>query len=929
MKKSAIRTGLFFIFLLTIISQTIYAQNRDTAYQNRIIDFTTDERFLPESVLGIPKNDDIPSPLDHFGSIAGAPGIMHRSNEIYEYFTQLDNASPKLQIEQIGTSEEGRPIKLVTITSKANMKDLLDIRKEIALLADPRKLDEKTAKKIIKKGKVVYFLNGGMHSTEMGSPETLMELAYRLVADESEDIQKILDNCIVLINPVSEPDGRDKQVDWYYRHSIDRENYDDGFPKSPPYWGKYVFHDNNRDGLQVTQEITKAIFKIFFDWHPQVMLDLHESVPLLYISTGTGPYNENVDPITIGEWQTFANHELTLLTAQGLPGVFNWAFYDGWWPGYGIWVANNHNSIGRFYETFGNAGGNTYLRDISKAKFAGDLVTSREWYRPDPATGQLYWSSRNNVNYTEAGVLASLQFAADNRETILHNFYQKGLNSINFSKTNDTKMYIIPEKQRDRVMTAYLVNQLLKQGIEVHRVKEKPKEYVVLLDQPYSRFANDLLSIQQYPDNAKFPPYDAVAWTLGYLYGVDVESSDSLPYNTDELELLKDAVSYNGMVKGEGSSFVLNYQAQTSLISGLYGAQENYENFKAEIIDSMLVSGNDTIQAGTVLLSGIDKKQAEDWANSFGFELRAGSADTEYKHEVKLPRVAVYHSWVDTQGEGWVRYTLEQKGIPYTSINKDDLVEGNLRNSYDVIIIPNQRGTLNHFINGIDDRFGPLAYTKTDEFPSHGTPDSSEDITGGPGHFGLGNLKQFVEEGGVLIPLDNSAAIIADASLSKNVRSFSPGNLFHPGSVVTVKARNKKSPILNGFPETFYLFKGNGKLLSTAKYDRDLIVLQYGTEPLEDEKAYTGKILGLKTVKNKAEISEAQTEVDQNKQKDESYVLSGMVRNEKEIVGNAAILNVSSGKGRIVYFTFNPLNRYLNHHDAPLLWNTLINWDHL
>ncbi|MEL4419589.1 hypothetical protein, partial [Shewanella algae] len=87
-----------------------------------------------------------------------------------------------------------------------------------------------------------------------------------------------------------------------------------------------------------------------------------------------------------------ANHDITALAAQGLPGAFTWAFYDGWYPGYGIWVANNHNSIGRFYETFGNAGGNTYLRDLSEIKYAGDAVTSREWYRPDPPTQQVYWS---------------------------------------------------------------------------------------------------------------------------------------------------------------------------------------------------------------------------------------------------------------------------------------------------------------------------------------------------------------------------------------------------------------------------------------------------------------------------------------------------------------------------------------------------------
>ena len=930
--KSVSLSGIIFSIMFTFCASVGVSQTPDTLYQNKIREYTTDSRFLPESVSKIVDSPNVPSPLGFFGSIIGAPGIIHHTSEIYGYYKALAKASPSLKMEQVGTSEEGRPIYLVSIADAATITTLGHYREILAQLSDPRKTDKAVATKLIVEGKPVYYLNGSMHSTEMGSPETLMELAYRLITDPSPGIRDILSKVIVLINPVSEPDGRDKQVDWYYRYSKSRTEWDDGFPKAAPYWGKYVYHDNNRDGIQITQEITKALYKIYFEWHPTIMLDLHESIPLMYISTGTGPYNEHVDPITIGEWQTFANEEMTSMAAQGLPGVFDWAYYDGWWPGYGIWLGNTHNSIGRFYETFGNAGANTYLRDLTRSRFSGDPVTSRQWYRPEPATGKVVWSLRDNINYTEAGILASLKYTAANGTMLLQDFYQKGVNNINFGENHDVKMFDIPAAQRDPVMAAYLVNQLRKQGIEVYKVNkdkvENQEEYVVLLDQPYSSLACDLLSKQEYPKEAKFPPYDEIAWTLGYMYGVDVKAEDSIRYQKSELTPVTEDVSYAGTVTGDGQDYVLKYRAQYPVISALYGAGAKYKKFRAFVLDSTLTTNSDTLKPGTIILKGLSRNQAADLNAQYGIDLIAENPDLQFTHQVTLPRIAVYHSWYDTQEEGWVRFTLEQKNIPYTSIDKDDLKAGALRNKFDVIIIPNQGGDLSSFINGNDTRFGPMPYTKTAEFPSHGTPDATNDMTGGPGFDGLNNLNQFVKDGGVLVPLDNSAAIIADAGIGREVSSFSPSGLFHPGSIVTVKARNPNSPILYGFPEIFHIFKGNGILLETEKYDRHLMVLQYGTKPLKDEEQYKGKILGMPAEKKSVPTGE-NTKKTKTEKKEPDYVLSGMVRNEEEIIGNGVIFNVPHGKGRVVFFTSNPLNRYLNLYDSSLLWNTLINWDHL
>ena len=919
--------GTVFLCFLMVVPAQLSAQTQDTEYQNKIKEYTTDPKFLGASVEKIFDHPGIPSPLDHFGTIIGEPGVMHRTTEIYEYYKVLADASPNLTIEQVGTSEEGRPIHLITISNEETIANLDEYKEIMAQLADPRKTDAETADQLTKDGKPVYYLNGGMHSTEMGSPEMLMELAYRLITDPSDPIQNILDNTIVIINPVSEPDGRDKQVDWYYRYTRGRTDYDDGFRRGPPYWGKYVFHDNNRDGLQISQEITKAIFNIYFEWHPTVMLDLHESVPLLYISTGTGPYNENVDPITIGEWQTIANHEMTSLASQGMPGVFNWAFYDGWWPGYGIWVANNHNSIGRFYETFGNAGADTYLRDISRSRYAGDLATSREWYRPDPVPGKIWWSARNNTNYMQAGVLASLTYAADNGTTLLKNFYQKGLNSINTAATGDIKMFEIPADQRDPVMVSYLVNQLQRQLIEVHQAENG--NYVVKLDQPYSKLAVDLLTEQKYPQDAKFPPYDAIAWTLGYMYGVEVNALDSVAYENDGLELLTEKITYEGSTSGNGSDYVIPYKAQSSVLSALYDADSNVRRFSAYVFDSETIFNEDTLSAGSIVMEGLSSEQASELAATHGLDLVAMDFNTGDLKEVTLPKVAVFHSWTNTQAEGWVRFTFEQKGIPYTSIDKDDLKAGKLKSKFDVIIIPHQGGNASSFINGIDEKFGPLPYTKTDEFPSHGYPDATDDMTGGPGFDGIANLAQFVKDGGVLVPLDNSASIIADLGIAKEVSSFSPGGLFHPGSIVTVKKKDDSSPILYGYPETFHLFKGNGDLLGTNLRDRSMMVLQYGTRPLSDENEYSGEIMGQPVGDVEVEEETDEPKAKPADSKSPPYVRSGMVRNENSIIGNGAIFNVPVGEGRVIFFTFNPLNRYLNHHDSSMLWNVLINWDAL
>lgn len=906
--------------LLLLFSFGLKAQQIDEAYVEKIKEFTTDDRFLPKSLLDVVDHPSIPSPLKHFGHIIGTEGIVHRTTEIYGYYQKLAETSPLVHMQEMGRTEEDRPFYLIVIGNQESMDKMDHYKSQLAKLADARKTSPEEAEQIIMDSKPVYYVSAGMHATEMGAPEMLMELAYRLVTSDANDIQAIRDNVITVINPISEPDGWDKQVDWYFRYTKGREKFDDGFPRSTPYWAKYVFHDNNRDGLQVSQEITKSIFKGFFEFHPTVMLDLHESVPLLYISTGTGPYNEFVDPITQSEWQVMGNHDVAEVSAQGMPGAFTWAFYDGWWPGYGIWVANNHNSNGRFYETYGNAGADTYLRDYSTAKFAGDLASSKEWYRPDPATPLVYWSFRNNINYTQVGVIASLYYAATNGQLLLRNFYKKGFNSIEKGKKEGPKAFTIAKEQRDPAMVAYLANQLKVQGIEVY---ENDSHYIVLSEQPYRNLLVSLLTPQSYPKDAKFPPYDAIAWTLPYLYGVDVEAKEEVDFDTGSLKMLTEDAVYEGKVSGSGNSYILPYHAQNTVLPALYWLKKENRNAEISILTQDTDIDGETLGAGTLILKKVNANQVSKIASEFGLDLQASNANVsaDQVKTVNLPRVAVYHTWYNTQDEGWTRYTFEERNIPYTSIDKDDLKAGGLKSKYDVIIMPRIRGNAKNFVNGVDKKYGPMPFTKTDDFPSHGFPAATSDMTGGPGFGGVDNLRKFAEEGGLLVSFDNMSAILAELGIASELSPVSTSGLFHPGSIVRAKVRKSDSPILNGYPESFPLFRGNGPLLQTDKYNRDLMLVQYGFDPLKDEVEYEGHIMGMPQ-KEKVENEE-------KKEKNPDYVVAGMVRNEQEIVGHGSVFNLPIGKGTVVAFTFDPLHRYLNHHDSPMVWNALINWDKL
>ena len=345
------------------------AQKLDADYTAKIKAATADPRILTELVDHLPASDKVPSPLKFLGYIPGEPGKLTYHKDIVRYMEALDKASDRVKMLKIGESEEGRDMVALAIADEATIKNLDKYKQITAQLTDPRKLNDAQAKQLIATGKPIYYAMGSIHSPEIGSPEMLMELAYRLAVEESPFIQTIRNNAIVVLTPASEVDGREKQVDNFRAQAAGQPS------PSMVYWGKYVQHDNNRDGIGVGLRLTQVMLKTFLDWHPTVLHDLHESVTLLYTSTGTGPYNAVVDPIQVNEWWLLAQTEIMEMTKRDVPGVWTYNYYDGWVPNYMFWIGVTHNSIGRFYET--QSYGGAVNRPLP-------VTQSREWYRPNP-----------------------------------------------------------------------------------------------------------------------------------------------------------------------------------------------------------------------------------------------------------------------------------------------------------------------------------------------------------------------------------------------------------------------------------------------------------------------------------------------------------------------------------------------------------------
>ena len=876
----------------------------DEEFARLVREWTTRPEFLSPLVDHLPRVAGVPSPKDVLGYHVGQPKKLTYYADILKYYRALAAASPRVRVTTIGTSDEGRECVVVLVGSESSIANLDRYRGYLAQLADPRPLTEAQALEVVGKAKPIYHLIGGLHSGETGPPEMLMELAYRLAVDDSPLITQIRDNVIVSITPAAEPDGRDRYLDWYYAYKTEETGEGVSYG-GPPYWGKYILHDNNRD-FNFSQPTTRAILDWYLAWHPPIVHELHESVPFLYTFSGQAPQNPTLDPILYGELPWFANFEMAQMIKYGMPGVWTHAFVDMWYPGYMGFMASNHNGMLRMYETFGNGGANTMKRRIGGGAEggmgAGGGQVSREWYRPLPPYAEVEWSLRNNTNYMQTGVLSALQLTAAFPKVVLENFYRKSRNSVEAGRKDAPFGYVIPAGGRDQTRVAWVVNILRMQGIEVGRatsavtVKEgtfPAGTYVVKRDQPYGRLAKILLEKQVFPD-PNLRTYDDTGWTMGLTTHTDVREIADKAILDAPVEPV-DKIVLQGNVAGAAGPFVaIAHSGSANMITLRY----RLKDIKVSAAEQPFKAGDADFPAGSFIIDaggGEALGRVEAAITRLGLSAARMAARPDVPaHDVDLPRLAVFSTWGNTQDVGWVRHAFDMFEVGYDLIFKEQVLAGRLRDRYDVIVVPSQGRSAKGLVFDIPPVGKPLAYRKTDRFKSLGMYGESDDVTGGMGLAGVLEIERFVQQGGVLVTLGGASFFPAEFGLARRVDAARPSAQFYaPGPIVEAEITRPEHPIFYGYTaKTLPVRYANGPLLSIqgleADRDRQTLMRFRGTD---------------------------------------AAVLSGLMKGAAETRNRPAIAEVASGQGRVVLFATNPCFRYQNLGEFNMLFNAVLHFN--
>ena len=942
----------------------------DQAYTQKIVDDTTDPSFLSPLVNYLPASTTVPTPEKVLGDIAGAPNMLPYAEDVYKYFRLLAAKTPRVQVVTIGHTEEDREMIAVAVADESLLKGEKENDARLAQLADPRTigLDDAKAEPLIDASYPVYYITGTIHSTETGAPTALMELAYRLAVDDSRYIKYIRSHMIVLITPVVEVDGRDRMVDLYKWH---REHLTEQWPRLV-YWGHYVAHDNNRDAMGMTLDLTNNVLNTDIAWHAQVLHDLHESVPFLYDNTvGDGPYNAWIDPILAGEWEELGWNNVAQMQNFGMPGVFTHGDFDTWSPGYLMFLAGMHNGISRLYETFGNGGADTEKRILTPEEY------SRTWYRQNPPLPVVTWSQRDNNNYEESALLSTLSYFSKNTHHFLVDYYEKSKRSVMKPTVEGPAAYVLPANEAELNRQLQLLEVLKKQHVEVSQLTDattasvpaakrgdKPTQetfaagsLVVRMDQPYSRVADALLDRQYWaPDDPQKHPYDDTGWSFSELFNLKVVRITDAAILAAKMTRVDDPASLSGKMTGAGSVVAVANTGQSSLLALVYKLKDAHMVVAEKAFDA----GGMHFGAGSLLISDVSDGVLTPVLKELSLDAaRLAAMPDVPTHAAAAPRIAFMHTWQSTQTEGWWRYAFDHAGVPYKYISTQTAAaESDLRSKYDVIVFaPVGYATTQSILDGTPMYGNALPWEKTALTPNLGLLDSTADTRPGLGLNGVEHLRKFVEQGGLLITSEDTAQFAIDSGLAPGV-SVQKGDARVVGTVLNTVFVAPNDPVAWGYGASVPVMSAKGMAFNISNlqgrdgYGRTLMdpyaqrptgrgtledsdVVQgrkdVAPESLAKQKPWEAKTLNEEEIRNNPAVIPValRPQVILRFGDAKGMLLSGLLEHPESIAEHAVVVDAHVGEGNVLLFANNPVYRGETVGSYPLVFNAILNFQHL
>lgn len=853
--------------------------------------------FIFSIICSITSYSQIVKPEDYFGFKPGADRELINYEQLISYLQQLDQASPKLKMINIGESPMGKPIYLAFFSSAKNIENLDRLKEINKALAKDASLSESEVNNLVDEGKVFFLATLSMHSTEVGPSQSAPLIAYDLLTTKDAEVDKWLDEVVYMMVPCHNPDGMNMIVENYLKYKGTKLEGS----SLPGVYHEYVGHNINRDFVTLSQKDNKAVAAIYnLDWFPQVMVEKHQmgSTGVRYfVAPPHDPIAQNVDA-ELWTWINLFGTNATMdMTNEGLEGIAQSYIFDDYWPGATetcIWK----NVIGLLTEAASVRTASPIYIEPNELRVGGkglaEYKKSINFLKPWPGG---WWRLGDIVNYEVSSTMSFLKTSYLHKESILRFRSDIAKTEVEKGKTQAPFFYVMPKDQRDQSELVNLVRLMNEHGVAVFELTEAAKighhtyktgDIVIPMSHPFRAFIKEVMEKQVFPVRRFRPngeimrPYDIASWSL------------PLHRNVEAHEINAGYVDLSKKMKEVGMDYTLNDEVAEKYSNVLVSVNNN-ESFK--VVFAALTQG--------VKVSRIEEDYKDYPKGSFLFkkskklesllnDLNVKPAYLDNKPEIKTsevnkPRIALVETYMHDMDAGWVRFIFDNYQVDYTVLRPHQIPTAKVAENYDVIVFPDTRkSTL---------MAGKYQYSDGSYAPSSYPPEYSK----GMGAKGKEEIMTFIDKGGIVLSWGGSTALFEGTlkiKREKETESFSlpyrnigrnlqREGLYCPGSLVKIKLK-QDHPLTYGLPEEIgVFFRGNYVFrTSVPRFDMDRRAI--ATFPEKD------------------------------------ILMSGYIEKEEKLSNKTVMVWLQKGKGQFVLYGFGPQFRASTQGAYKLLFNGLL-----